>query len=1829
MNSLNDPFTHPRQELRPRMAQAKVVFAILCAVSVVEWLARRDLVQTGFLLPVLLAWLAFALVGGESLIHSAIRRARDRWRDAAIVGALAWAADPGATLWAVPANLAEVLSLTQGAAAAVAGGFMFASLLVRMRRQAPLSHAGALAFLAVPIGFNLLLLLGHDSLLTSWGSLLLGDQAPAALRGAVGRSLLLGGLDLAAVWGMGMLLDGRASRDLRLLAGVALCGVWAAWTPLLADWGSSAALAGLHPALAFPGVIALAALAQGGLWAQTFLATGLLMQGLRGQRPQWATLGPQAREGATKGALYGALFMLILGAAVLLWRSAMFRQGLAAAPLLAGALLGPLLFGLARTLIESFDGSAPFLWRLRDNLRLPRNYGRGIVLGLGLALLMERELVASADGVRFAAGFLLGVLVGAGVDWAADGMARLRGRRQRLDTRRAYVFAGLLGGGVGGLLAWYFDALQLQIVGEKLMRYALIHGPAVGQPVYDYVTYPLFSRWGAIELGTVSGGLKQFYCDSLAGVINWSIAAPLFSINLIVLTAVFQRSLEPLRHLFTRDGLAGVVTQAVRVQRWGLWMAPIIQTFLKMAPNPAWYNQDGALRTGIATVQSLRLDEAAFQRWSLETFLGLMAYGWLRVLIWFDHMGLRVATLVNLSFIGVDRLEARLARWLGHASPTPVIPEGIRRFATWAPLLLPFYIPRGAEWDFVWQESQRLAASPDAPLLPAAQLLLGIYIAVGVGGFFLLIWLVRRLHRTRQASVPVLARLHSGRYQLEIRADGNSHSLVHMRNGGDLDFSRRNPDPSLPHGRMFYLQESLSATGAFSPPVDLLRAGPMGTRTAQRTPAGTVVLTQDGADGLNARIEVRPVAHGEAMLWRIHLSQSAGRARQLRITSYLEWALNRPDVYLRRPDFNAIHVGVRFIRDRAALLAHNRLLGGEQPSRHPTGCAFVAVKPSDRVRLVGYEDDRSRFLGLGTLAAPQGLAGTALRGIEDEGLLYPFDPAAALQVEVDLAPEDTVEMAWIEGWADSEAAALDAITRAFPSDIPSPSLQAMKKIPPRSILPRPGLDPLFGFTLDGRGFAMGPDTPRPWTHVLANRQGHGVLIGNDGAQFSFSGNAQQNGLTPFTLDTVPAQSCAQAVYVTDLETGALVTPGLTPLRQNAAQDVRFEPGQAVLASAGADLALCMTVAVLPDEPVEVRVLRVENRSAHPRKLRLTAFAHLSLAELPQDSHGQIRTHFDPELRACLFSRPRQVFHAGMGFLAIDLPVEAHTFNRRAFWGAAGDLTRPAMALTGCPQNDQLPDGETIAALSGVFRLAPFATQELVVLMGQAKTANDAAQLIRHYGQPAPATQSLARTRDEWTDILGQLRIETDHPDFDRLVNDWLPYQVLTARLWGRLGPNQRSGAFGFRDQLQDVLPLIWTWPELAREQILRHAAVQFPEGDVLKWWHPATDGGIGLGQRSRASDPHLWLPYLVSHYVTATGDWDALETQVPYLEGRLIPKGWPDIAFVPRVSREQENLYRHCRRAIAFSLAHLSPRGLPRIGAGDWNDGLDQLGLKGRGESVWMALFLHDVLRRFAPLARRIEGLQGEQWYLDAARRLRVAIDACWLGDRFLRATSDQGEPFAPLTALMASWPAISGATDAERAEAALMAGLAGLEQPDLIRLLDEAFDGDSKPYPGRIALYPPGVRENGGQYSHGATWLVDAALTVSAQAGIAGDGPRAVHWHQRAWSLWQKLSPMNKDPVRNGLPPYQQVADVYWGAGHDGRGGWTGYTGAAARMLWTAYGLLGLRLEQGEFTIDPAAFTRVGAPRLRAVRYRGRLYRSVANPESDRVSDNRHSGEE
>ena len=409
--------------------------------------------------------------------------------------------------------------------------------------------------------------------------------------------------------------------------------------------------------------------------------------------------------------------------------------------LLAGVLLGAALFPLAATVIETFDGSPPLVRRLLATYRQPVYLLRGAVAGLAVALWLQLGLTQAGEGRRLLLGALAGASVYAGVTLLLDVVGSIRGWRPRPQRLAAYAVMAAMGGVTGGLLAWYFDARQLAVVLERFAGYATVHYPNAGRGVYEFIIYPLFSKWGATDLGTVSGGVKLFYAQSLSGVVQWALAAPLFSLNLVLLTALIERRLRPIRATFSRAGLIEVGAQTVRVLRWGLWMAPIIASFLRLAPDPTWYNQDGAVRSVLATVQQLLQPDTDYRAWSLQLFLGLLAYDWLRVLIWFDHMGLRVASLVNFSFVGMDAVDARLARALGHGPRGQVIPEGLRRFATWAPLLVPFYIPRNGEWDQVWSGAEQLQQH-GGPLLPAVNDLLGAYAAATVLAVLATAWVL-------------------------------------------------------------------------------------------------------------------------------------------------------------------------------------------------------------------------------------------------------------------------------------------------------------------------------------------------------------------------------------------------------------------------------------------------------------------------------------------------------------------------------------------------------------------------------------------------------------------------------------------------------------------------------------------------------------------------------------------------------------------------------------------------------------------------------------------------------------------------------------------------------------------------------------------------------------------------------------------------------------------------------------------------------------------------------------------------------------------------------
>jgi cyclic beta-1,2-glucan synthetase len=393
-----------------------------------------------------------------------------------------------------------------------------------------------------------------------------------------------------------------------------------------------------------------------------------------------------------------------------------------------------------------------------------------------------------------------------------------------------------------------------------------------------------------------------------------------------------------------------------------------------------------------------------------------------------------------------------------------------------------------------------------------------------------------------------------------------------------------------------------------------------------------------------------------------------------------------------------------------------------------------------------------------------------------------------------------------------------------------------------------------------------------------------------------------------------------------------------------------------------------------------------------------------------------------------------------------------------------------------------------------------------------------------------------------------------------------------------------------------------------------HASQQFREGDVLKWWHRAPGGGTGLGQRTKASDPHLWLPYVLARYVRESGDRTVLDEMTPFLEGEAVPAHEDTWIVIPRVSRESATVYEHARLTIAFTLEHLGANGLPLLRAGDWNDGIDALGRREIGTSVWMGFFLANVLDGFVGLAR----IKGDEAFATRCEQelsaQRKALEAGWMGDHYALDFADDGQEIGERNAMTTGWSAYSGACDDERALAAIEGGLKGIERANRVLLLESPFYEHSQPYPGRIADYPPGVRENGGQYSHGATWIVDGFMRLAASAHAKGDSELAARLSARAFEIYEKISPLNKtDPeslATYGLIPIQQPADIYDGWGHGGRGGWSWYTGSAARMVSAAYALLGIEQRDGKVVPRDDLFEAKGELKVESLRIGDRTWR-------------------
>ena len=729
---------------------------------------------------------------------------------------------------------------------------------------------------------------------------------------------------------------------------------------------------------------------------------------------------------------------------------------------------------------------------------------------------------------------------------------------------------------------------------------------------------------------------------------------------------------------------------------------------------------------------------------------------------------------------------------------------------------------------------------------------------------------------------------------------------------------------------------------------------------------------------------------------------------------------------------------------------------------------------------------------------------------------------------------------------------------------------------------------LGGFVDDGREYVTilgeGQWTPAPWINVVANPV-FGFQVSESGAGYTWSVNSRENQLTAWSNDPV-SDPPGEAIYVRDEDTGALWNPTVLPIREEAWPYVaRHGQGYSRFEHTSHGIFLHLLQFVPLEDPVKISRLTIENRSKATRRLSVTAYVEWVLGRSRSAAAPFIVTEIDPDTGALLARNAWNVdFGDRVAFADLGGRQTAWTADRTEVLGRNGTLDHPALLERGGRPSGKVGAGlDPCAALQTAIEVPPGGREEIVFFLGQASTLDEARTLLSRY-RSADLDLTLRAVTTQWDDILGSVQVRTPDRSLDLMLNRWLLYQTLACRVWARAAFYQAGGAYGFRDQLQDVMALTVAKRAVAREHLIRAAAHQFVEGDVQHWWHPPS----GRGVRTRISDDRVWLPFVVAHYREVTGDAAVLDEVVPFLEGLTLAPGQDESYFQPTVSTEGATLFEHCARALDRSLA-VGAHGLPLIGTGDWNDGMNRVGPEGRGESVWLGWFLHTTLWEFAKMAdARGEHSRASVWR-DHVRALRASLDEHgWDGDWYRRAYFDDGTPLGSavnaecrIDSIAQSWGVISGAAEPVRAARAMAAVEEYLVRrgQELVLLFTPPFDHTDRD-PGYIKGYPPGVRENGGQYTHAAIWAVMAFAAL-------GDGDKANE-------LFSILNPINRASTRAGVhrykvEPYVAAADVYAEPPHVGRGGWTWYTGSAAWMYRAGVEwLLGFRLRGAILHLDP-----------------------------------------
>ena len=794
--------------------------------------------------------------------------------------------------------------------------------------------------------------------------------------------------------------------------------------------------------------------------------------------------------------------------------------------------------------------------------------------------------------------------------------------------------------------------------------------------------------------------------------------------------------------------------------------------------------------------------------------------------------------------------------------------------------------------------------------------------------------------------------------------------------------------------------------------------------------------------------------------------------------------------------------------------------------------------------------------------------------------------------------------------SDADGTLADQVGRRPQVDAPMPMLVPLSLPASVAVVDGPALEPLpplqfdnglGGFSQDGREYVIrllpGRNTPAPWSNVLANAQ-FGAIVSESGSGYTWAENAHEFRLTPWHNDPVGDPS-GEAFYLRDESSGKYWSPSPLPRRGDGEYRTRHGFGYTVYEHVQDGIASELWVYVAREDAVKFSVLKLRNLSGRRRQLSVTGYVEWVLGDLRPRSQPHVVTERDIETGLMTARNPYSSdYGSRVAFFDADADAGEVDDNGQARWGAGsvtgdrneflgrnGSLGAPA-ALSRESLSGRCGAGlDPCSAIQRPLTLDEGGSTQIVFRLGLGRDDAQAQALAqRHRGSDA-ARRELEAVQAYWTHTLGSVQVRTPDPALDLLANGWLLYQTIACRYHARSGHYQSGGAFGFRDQLQDTMAMLHAEPALAREHLLRSAEHQFIEGDVQHWWHPPQDRGV----RTRCSDDYLWLPLAACRYVQTTGDTTVLDAQAGYLEGRAVNADEESYFDLPTRSGKSETLYVHCVRALERGMSLLGGRGLPLIGTGDWNDGMNRVGEGGQGESVWLGFFLHDALVRFSPVARRRGDGVFADLCLDAAEALRLNLEKhAWDGAWYRRAWFDDGTPLGSTSSLECridsiaqSWSVLSGAGDPERCRQAMASLSEHLVRRDtgVVQLLDPPFDKTPKD-PGYIRGYVPGVRENGGQYTHAAIWATMAFAEL-------GD-------RDHAWELARLINPIHHaldaaQVATYKVEPYVVAADVYAVAPHVGRGGWTWYTGSAGWMYRLMIeSLLGLRREGDTLRLAP-----------------------------------------